>query len=84
MREIAEQELMALLLNLTSLKIATYTEVSADDTCGEAIDYILGVLGEAGSDKVDLEAAKHLAQDINNGLIPLDPERVPEPVEEIL
>jgi hypothetical protein len=83
MRERAEQHLMALMLNVASLRIATYTEVSVDDTCGEAIDLIIAILDEAGSAKDDLEAAKDLAEDINEGQIPLDPERIPEPVEEI-
>jgi parallel beta-helix repeat protein len=81
MSERAEEHLMAMMMNLASLRIATYTEVSEDDTCGEAIDHIIGVLGEAGSAKAELEAAKDLAEDINNGLTPLDPERIPEPEE---
>jgi parallel beta-helix repeat protein len=81
-QERAEQHLMSLMLNLASLRIATYTEVSEDDTCGEAISHIIEVLGEAGSAKQELEAARDLAEDINNGLIPLDPERISEPEED--
>ena len=69
---------MALLLNLASLRIATYTEVSSDDTCGEAIDYIITILNNTGSPKEALEDAKDIAEDINNGKLPLDPERIPE------
>ena len=81
MRERAEQHLMTLLLNLASLRIATYTVISYDDTAGEAIDYILETLGDAGSNKTELEAIKDLAEDINEGRIPLDPDRIPEPLE---
>jgi parallel beta-helix repeat protein len=81
MSERAEAHLMTLLLNVTSLKIATYTEVSTDDDCGEAIDRIIAVLDGTGSVKGDLEAVKDLAEDVNNGLLPLEPGRIPEPEE---
>ena len=79
MRERAEQHLMTLLLNLASLRIATYTVVSFDDTAGEAIDYILQTMADAGSNRAELEMMKDLAEDINEGHIPIDPDRVPEP-----
>jgi hypothetical protein len=78
MRERAEQQLMTLLPNLTSFRIATYTDVSLDDTCGEAIEFILALLDNPASAKGELEFAKDVAADINDGLIPVDPERIPE------
>ena len=70
--------MMSLLLNLVSLRTATYTAVSYDDTYGEAIAYLLAIFDDPGSDNQLLEAAKDLADDLNNGFF-LEPDRVPEP-----
>ena len=78
MKELATRKLISLTFNLASLKIATYTEVSSDDTCGEAIDYIISVLNDPTSTKNDLEKVKDIAENINAGQIPLDPAQIPE------
>ncbi len=78
MREKAEQQMMSLLPNLPSLRVATYTVVSYDDTCAEGIAYLLSIFADPGSDTTLLEYAKDLAEDLNTGVF-LDPERIPEP-----
>ena len=78
MKTKAEKELMSLLLNVASEKIATFTEVSSDDAVGEALTYTILTLEDANSTKDDLEKVKDICEDINNGHLPLDPELIPE------
>lgn len=75
MKARAEKELMSLLLNITSEKIATFTEVSADDNVDEAVTYIILSLQDAGG---SYEQAKDIAEAINNGNTPIDAELIPE------
>jgi len=78
MKQKTEKELMSLLLNVASEKMATFTEVSNDDDVGEAIDYIIYVLENAGSTNEEHEQVKDLAEMLNHGDIPIDPAAIPE------
>jgi hypothetical protein len=72
MRERAEQNLMALLLNLTSGRLSPHAEVTASETVVEAIDTIIGVVEDPAAERETLEAAKDLAERINSGRLPID------------
>jgi hypothetical protein len=72
-RDMVRVQLMALLLNLTSFRLPPYTEVRDGQTVTGAIREILGILESPSSTGKDLEAAKHLAQELNHGHLPLKP-----------
>ena len=78
MKARAERQFMALLLNLVSDKLATFTVVSSDDDAAEAIIHINSLLNDPGSTDTDYEKAKDIAEAINSGDLPLDPALIPE------
>lgn len=68
MLERAEQELLSLLLNVTSERLATFSLVSEDDrTTSQAITYLAGLIcdGDDGND----EWAKNIGETINSGVL---------------
>jgi hypothetical protein len=62
---------MALLLNLVSSRISTSVEVRERETVVDAAARIVAVLEDPAAGARDLEAAKDLAEAINEGALPL-------------
>ena len=78
MKQKAEKELVSLLLNVASEKLATFTDISSDDNTGDAIDYIIYVLENTSSTDENIEQVKDIAETLNHGDIPIDASLVPE------
>ncbi len=70
MRALAERQVLALLLNQASLRVPPFTEIRPGETLTEVIDGLIAVLGDPSSSFRSLEAAKDLAEAINEGVLP--------------
>jgi len=68
----ARMHLMALVLNIVSGRLTPFTEVRTGLEAGEAAGWIIEIAEDPASTLEELEAAKELAEAINEGPIPLD------------
>ncbi|HET6278512.1 MAG TPA: hypothetical protein VFG08_06995, partial [Candidatus Polarisedimenticolia bacterium] len=69
----AVRQLTALLLNLTTERLPPFFDVGGGRSVVDSIGMIIGVLDDPETTYNDLEAAKNLAEAINQGEFPIDP-----------
>jgi hypothetical protein len=67
-----ERQVMALLLNLTSARLSPWVVVRDGKTVADEVAFIIAVLEDPAASRLELEAAKDLAEAINSGILPMD------------
>jgi hypothetical protein len=67
----ARRQVMALLLNLASGRLAPFAMVDGDRDVARAVDEMIETLADPAASRQELEAVKDLAEALNDGMLPL-------------